>query len=260
MSFVEVLGRSLECQLIPAHQIDRPTLVFLHEGLGSVAMWRDFPARVAQLTGCRTLLWSRTGYGQSSPLPAPRTARYMHEEALDVMPALFDRLGIERPVLIGHSDGGSIALIHAGAYPERVAGLVVLAPHEFVEEKTLAGIRQAGELYAASDWRTRLERYQRDPDAAFYAWHDIWTSPAFRDWNIEEYLPALRCPVLAIQGEDDEYATMRQIEVIAEAVGAGCDVDLLRLADCRHSPHRDQTGAVLAAITGFLARLPLAGG
>ncbi len=259
MSFVEVLGRSLEYQLIPAHQIDRPTLVFLHEGLGSVAMWRDFPARVAQLTGCRTLIWSRTGYGQSSPLPAPRTARYMHEEALDVMPALFARLGIERPVLIGHSDGGSIALIHAGAYPERVAGLVVLAPHEFVEEKALAGIRQAGELYAASDWRERLGRYHRDPDAVFRAWHDTWLSPAFRDWNIEEYLPAIRCPVLAIQGEDDEYATMRQIEAIAEAAPGGAgggDIDLLRLADCRHTPQRDQTDAVLAAIAAFLERLP----
>jgi len=252
MSFVEVLGRSLEYQLIPAHQIDRPTLVFLHEGLGSIAMWRDFPARVAQLTGCRTLIWSRTGYGQSSPLPALRTARYMHEEALDVMPALFDRLGIERPVLIGHSDGGSIALIHAGAYPERVAGLVVLAPHEFVEEKALAGIRAAGEFYATSDWRERLGRYHRDPDAVFRAWHDTWLSPAFRGWNIEEYLPTIRCPVLAIQGEDDEYATMRQIEAIAEAAP---DVDLLRLADCRHTPQRDQTEAVLAAIAAFLTRL-----
>ena len=253
MSFVEVLGRALEYQLIPAHQIDRPTLVFLHEGLGSIAMWRDFPARVAQLTGCRTLIWSRTGYGQSSPLPAPRTARYMHEEALDVMPALFACLGIERPVLIGHSDGGSIALIHAGSYPERVAGLVALAPHEFVEEKALAGIRAAGEFYAASDWQERLGRYHRDPDAVFRAWHDTWLSPAFRAWNIEEYLPAIRCPVLAIQGEDDEYATMRQIEAIAEAAP---DVDLLRLADCRHTPQRDQTEAVLAAIAAFLERLP----
>lgn len=252
MAFVEVGGLSLEYELVPAHQIDRPTLVFLHEGLGSVSLWRDFPLRIAQATGCRTLIWSRAGYGQSAPLAAPRTSRYLHEEALQHMPALFKCLGIIRPVLIGHSDGGSIALIHAGAFPDRVAGVVVLAPHEFVEDKALEGIRRAGELYAGSDWRARLRRHHREPDAVFRAWHDIWLSPAFASWNILEYLPAIRCPVLAIQGEDDEYATMRQVDCIAEALA---DVELLKLADCRHSPQRDQSSAVHDAILVWLDRI-----
>jgi pimeloyl-ACP methyl ester carboxylesterase len=252
MAFIEVNGLALEYELLPAHQIDRPTLVFLHEGLGSIALWRDFPARIAQTTGCRTLIWSRTGYGQSASSAAPRTARYMHDEALQVMPALFAQLGIERPVLVGHSDGGSIALIYGGAFPDAVAGLVVLAPHEFVEEKALEGIRRAGATYAGSDWRDRLGRYHREPDAVFRAWNEIWLSPEFAGWNIMDYLPAIRCPVLAIQGEDDEYATMRQIDCIAEAVA---DVELLKLADCRHSPHRDQPQAVHDAIVDWLERI-----
>jgi pimeloyl-ACP methyl ester carboxylesterase len=252
MAFIEVNGLALEYELLPAHQIDRPTLVFLHEGLGSIALWRDFPARIAQTTGCRTLIWSRTGYGQSASSAAPRTARYMHDEALQVMPALFAQLGIERPVLVGHSDGGSIALIYGGAFPDAVAGLVVLAPHEFVEEKALEGIRRAGATYAGSDWRDRLGRYHREPDAVFRAWNEIWLSQEFAGWNIMDYLPAIRCPVLAIQGEDDEYATMRQIDCIAEAVA---DVELLKLADCRHSPHRDQPQAVHDAIVDWLERI-----
>jgi len=256
MAFAEIGGLALEYELLPAHQIDRPTLVFLHEGLGSIALWRDFPARIAQATGCRTLIWSRIGYGQSAAAARPRTVRYMHEEALQVMPALFERLGIERPVLVGHSDGGSIALIHAGAFPDQVSGLVVLAPHEFVEDKALDGIRRAGKLYAASDWRDKLGRYHREPDAVFRAWHDIWLSPAFAGWNIMEYLPAIRCPVLAIQGEDDEYATMRQIDCIAEMVA---DVESLKLADCRHSPHRDQPQAVQDALIAWLDRIQRAG-
>lgn len=252
MAFIEVNGLSLEYELLPAHQIDRPTLVFLHEGLGSIALWRDFPARIAQTTGCRTLIWSRTGYGQSASSATPRTARYMHDEALQIMPALLAQLGIERPVLVGHSDGGSIALIYGGAFPDAVAGLVVLAPHEFVEEKALEGIRRAGATYAGSDWRDRLGRYHREPDAVFRAWNEIWLSPEFAGWNIMDYLPAIRCPVLAIQGEDDEYATMQQIDCIAEAVA---DVELLKLADCRHSPHRDQPQAVHDAIVDWLERI-----
>lgn len=252
MAFIEVNGLALEYELLPAHQIDRPTLVFLHEGLGSIALWRDFPARIAQTTGCRTLIWSRTGYGQSASSAAPRTTRYMHDEALQIMPALFAQLGIEQPVLVGHSDGGSIALIYGGAFPDAVAGLVVLAPHEFVEEKALEGIRRASATYAGSDWRDRLGRYHREPDTVFRAWNEIWLSPEFAGWNIMDYLPAIRCPVLAIQGEDDEYATMRQIDCIAEAVA---DVELLKLADCRHSPHRDQPQAVHDAIVDWLERI-----
>ena len=252
MAFVDIDGQPLEYQLFSAVQRDRPTLVMLHEGLGSVALWREFPARLAQASGCRTLCWSRRGYGHSAPLLVPRTASYLHEEALRHLPSLLAALAIERPVLIGHSDGGSIALLYAATWPDRVAGVVVLAPHEFVEEKALLGIRLAGEAYASSDWPQKLGRYHRDPDAVFRAWHDTWLSPEFRSWDITGCLSKITCPILAIQGEDDEYATMRQIECIAEAAA---DVDLLKLADCRHSPHRDQPQAVIEAIISFVDRL-----
>lgn len=255
VAFVRSDGQWLEYSLIPAARRHRPTLVLLHEGLGSVALWRDFPAQLAQASGCRTLVWSRLGHGHSAALPAPRTPSYLHEEALQRLPALLAALDIEQPLLIGHSDGGSIALLYAAAWPDRVAGVVVLAPHEFVEEEALAGIRLAGEAYANSDWPQKLGRYHAYPDAVFRAWHDTWLAPEFRSWDITACLPAIRCPVLAIQGEDDEYATMRQVECIAEAAA---DVDLLKLADCRHSPHRDQPQAVVAAIVGLLDRLAAA--
>ncbi|HNC51341.1 MAG TPA: alpha/beta hydrolase [Accumulibacter sp.] len=252
MAFVDIDGQPIEYQFLSAARRDRPTLVLLHEGLGSVAFWREFPARLAQASGCRTLCWSRRGYGDSAPLTAPRTACYLHEEASQQLPSLLTALAIERPLLIGHSDGGSIALLYAAAWPDRAAGIVVLAPHEFVEEKALLGIRLAGETYANSDWPRKLGRYHRDPDAVFRAWHDTWLSPEFRSWDITGCLSKITCPILAIQGEDDEYATMRQIECIAEAAP---DVDLLKLADCRHSPHRDQPQAVIEAIVGFVDRL-----
>ena len=267
MPFVEVDGQQLEYLLIPARRRNRPTLVFLHEGLGSVSLWRDFPASVAEASGCRTMLWSRLGHGDSAPLAAARTPRYLHEEALHRLPPLLDALAIERPLLVGHSDGASIALIHAAAFPDRVAGLVVLAPHAFVEAKALAGIVHAGESYAgeaSGERRRKLARHHRDADAVFAAWHDIWLAPEFRAWDIRDCLPAIRCPLLAVQGEDDEFATMRQIECIAEAVSDSvvdrrADVDLLKLADCRHSPHRDQPLAVRQAIVRFVDRLAAAG-
>lgn len=252
MAFVAIAGQPLEYQIIPATRRHRPTLLMLHEALGSVSLWRDFPAQLAQASGCRTLLWSRLGHGQSAALAAPRTPAYLHVEALQRLPELLAALAIERPLLIGHSDGGSIALLYAAAWSDRVAGVVVMAPHEFVEEAALAGIRAAGKAYANSDWPQRLGRYHRDPTAVFRAWHDTWLAPEFRSWDISACLPAIRCPVLAIQGEDDEYATMRQIECIAEATAG---VDLLRLANCRHSPQRDQPQAVIAAIVAFIDRL-----
>lgn len=251
MDFIDVDGWQLEYDLLPGRYPEQPTLVFLHEGLGSLAMWQDFPTRVAEVTGCRALVWSRAGYGQSSPLLAARTPSYLHEEALR-LPPLLAALGIMRPVLIGHSDGGSIALIYAATFPDSVPGIVVLAPHAFVEDKALAGIRRAGEAYAGSDWRQRLGRYHRDVDRVFYAWHDTWLSPEFRAWDITACLSKIGCPVLAIQGEDDEYATMRQIDCLFDAAPA---VELCPLADCRHSPHRDQPQRVIAAIAGFVARL-----
>lgn len=252
MKHIVVNGLRLEYRDIPAATADRPTLLMLHEGLGCVAMWRDFPQQVAAATGCRVIVWSRAGYGGSAPYAAARTPRYLHVEALDALPALLAALQIERPILFGHSDGGSIALIFAGAFPEVPRGVIVMAPHEFVEEETLAGILAAKTAWTATDWPQKLGRYHVDAARVFSDWNESWLSPPFRNWNIEEYLPAIRCPVLAMQGEDDEYATMRQIEVIAAALPG---TPLLKLADCGHTPQRDQPAMVLAATVRFVAAL-----
>ena len=252
MKHLVVEGLRLEYRDFPAARADRPPLLLLHEGLGCVAMWRHFPERLAAATGCRVVVWSRAGYGGSAPFPGPRQPDYMHREALLALPAFISALGIECPLLVGHSDGGSIALIFAGAFPEVPCGLAVMAPHEFVEEITLAGIRAAREVWQTSDWRDKLGRYHRDPVRVFHDWNDTWLAPEFRDWNIEDYLPRIACPVLALQGEDDEYATMRQIEVIGAVVP---DAEVLKLPACGHSPQRDQETAVLAAIVGFAERL-----
>ena len=252
MKHLVIEGLRLEYRDFPAARADRPPLLLLHEGLGCVAMWRHFPERLAAATGCRVVVWSRAGYGGSAPPPGPRQPDYMHREALQALPAFISALGIERPLLVGHSDGGSIALIFAGAFPEAPCGLAVMAPHEFVEEETLAGIRAAREAWRTTDLPARLGRYHADVERVFADWTDTWLSPAFRDWNIESYLPQIRCPVLAIQGENDEYATMRQIDVIAGQVPGS---RLLKLADCGHSPQRDQEAAVVAAIADFAAAL-----
>jgi len=258
--FAEVAGRRLEYRIHPAHQVERPTLVFLHEGLGSVAMWRDFPARVAQATGCRTLVYSRQGYGLSDPAEGPRRPDYMHREALVFLPGLLDQLGIANPVLVGHSDGASIALIHAGASGRACAGVVVMAPHCFVEDVTLAGIRAAQQVWESTDLPARLAKHHRDAATAadaWRSWQNIWLAAEFRDWNIEDVLPGIRCPILAIQGVDDEYGSLDQIDAIARGAVNSPDVDLLKLADCRHSPHKDQAAAVTEAVLRFVDSLPL---
>jgi pimeloyl-ACP methyl ester carboxylesterase len=252
--FVTAGGHRLEYQLIPAHQINRPTLVLLHEGLGSVAMWRDFPSRLAAATGCRTLVYSRCGYGQSDLPEAPFGADYMHREGRDTLPEVLAALDIEHPVLVGHSDGASIALLHAGA-GNRVAGLVVLAPHCFVEDLSIYGITAARLAFETTDLPAKLGKYHRDVNRSFGLWNEIWLHPDFRAWNIEDCLPGIACPILAIQGEDDEYGTMAQIEAIASGATGSPGVELLKLADCRHSAHKDQTVAVIEAINRFAERL-----
>lgn len=251
MKHIVVNGLRLEYRDYPAAEPGRPVLVVLHEGLGCVAMWRDFPERLAARTGCRTVVWSRAGYGGSEPYAEPRRADYLHREAKEALPTLLDALDIEKPFLVGHSDGASIALMYAGAFPERPVGVVAMAPHEFVEEETLAGIRAAREIWATTDMPKKLGRYHRDVERVFRDWNDTWLSPAFRDWNIEEYLPVIRCPVLALQGHEDEYATMRQIGVIAERVSGA---ELVKLPACGHSPHRDQPEAVLSVLAAFIQR------
>jgi pimeloyl-ACP methyl ester carboxylesterase len=240
----------------PSHhkpQPNDPTLVFLHEGLGSLSMWKDFPEHVAAATGCRTLVYSRQGYGKSDPLQEARQVDYMHTEALQVLPEVLRKLEIENPVLIGHSDGASIALIHAGAAPLPVRALVLLSPHVFVEDLTVESIAQAKVAYRTTDLPARLARYHQDVDNTFWGWNDIWLHPEFRDWNIEEFLPRITCPVLVIQGEQDEYGSMEQLNRIAEQVSS--DVELLKLGHCRHSPHRDQPEQVISAITRFIDQM-----
>jgi len=252
MPFVAAGGHRLEYERIDVGGYDRPTLVLLHEGLGSIAMWRDFPHLLAHATVSRVIVYSRYGYGRSDPLQEPREVRYMHDEALVVLPELFDALSIVNPILVGHSDGGSIALIHAGGSGRAVAGAVVMAPHVFVEDISVASIAAAREAYETTDLPSRLGRYHADVDGAFWGWNDIWLAADFRVWNIEEYLPRIQCPVLAIQGEDDEYGTMEQL---ARITAGAADVELVKLEDCRHSPHRDQPQATLETISRFVDRI-----
>lgn len=254
--FEEIEGVRLECAWVtPAGGADpaRPTIVMLHEGLGSLAMWKDFPAALADAVGARVLVYSRYGYGRSTPLAAPFAVDYMHREGLEALPRLLDRLGIEAPVLFGHSDGGSISLIHAGGARRPVAGVVLMAPHVFVEDLTVASIEQAKQVFATTDLVEKLSRYHDDADRTFRGWNDIWLHPDFRAWNIEEYLPQVAAPVLAIQGADDEYGTLAQIDAIEAGVAA--PVKRLVLEGCKHSPHRDRREAVLEATAGFVASL-----
>jgi pimeloyl-ACP methyl ester carboxylesterase len=251
LPFLTAAGRRLDYRTILPEKAGAPTLVFLHEGLGSLELWRDFPDRVAAATGCGALVYSRYGYGQSDRLEGPRAVDYMHREALDSLPEVLAGRGIESPILVGHSDGASIALIHAGAGSWPVRALVLEAPHVFVEEVTVASIAEAKTAYATTDLPRRLGRYHADVDTTFRGWNDIWLDPDFRAWNIAEVLPSIRCPIQLIQGEDDEYGTFAQIDAIA--AGAGGPVETVKLPRCRHSPHRDQPEATLAAMRRFIA-------
>ena len=252
MPYIDICNRRIEYGCIEVAPAGRPTLVFLHEGIGSIAMWRDFPGRVAHAAGCNAVVYSRYGYGNSEPLQEARDVRYMHDEALAALPELLDQLGLDRPILVGHSDGGSIALIHAGGAACPVTGAVVMAPHVLVEDISVASINAAKVAYETTNLRQKLARYHADVDGAFGGWNRIWLAPEFRQWNIEEYLPRITCPVLAIQGEDDEYGTVEQLRRIGAQVA---NADLVALADCRHSPHKDQPDAVLDAITRFVDRI-----
>jgi len=229
-----------------------PIIVFLHEGLGSLAMWKRFPEQLCAAVGARGLVFSRPGYGQSSPRPHDEQwgLDFMHQQAYEVLPALLDALRVTQPVwLFGHSDGGSIALLHAGRYPERVAGLVLLAPHIFVENITIENIQRAKTDYETGNLRAGLAKYHDDPDSAFWGWNRIWLHPPFRQWNITDEILAIRCPILAIQGLDDAYGTLAQIRGIAECLTA---TQLLEIPQCGHSPHRDQAEQVITAVRSFI--------
>lgn len=247
-----IQGHSLEVRRIPARAPNLPELVFLHEGLGSVSHWKSFPARVAAETGCGVTIYSRYGAGNSDVLIGDRTVRYMHDEGLLVLPELLSKLELKKPILVGHSDGGSIALIYAGSR-ENVRGLILLAPHVFVEDLSVASIAEAKVKYETTNLREKLARHHRDVDRTFWGWNNIWLHPDFRRWNIEEYLPRISCPILCIQGKEDQYGTMAQVEAIGNL--SGDPVEILELADCRHSPQRDQADATAAAIARFVQRV-----
>lgn len=251
---IEWRGRPLRLEYvrIAPQRSDAPLLVFLHEGLGSIAMWKDFPERLCEAGGFRGLVFSRPGYGRSTPRGPEETwdVDFMHRQAHEVLPAFFEAIGLEeKPWLFGHSDGASISLLYAARFPDRVAGLVVLAPHIFVEDVTVANIEQARLAYLETDLPKKLGRYHDDVDSAFWGWNRIWLHPPFKQWNIEAELDAIRCPVLAIQGIDDEYGTLAQIRGIAERVPGTA---LLELPDCGHSPHRDQPEKAIVATVSFV--------
>ena len=251
VSYVQAAGHRLEYKLLGAGAARArhassgdPVLVFLHEGLGSVALWKSFPDRVAEAAGCAALVYSRCGYGRSDRLTEPRGVDYMHREALETLPQVLEALAIERPILIGHSDGASIAFLHAAAHPARA--VVAMAPHVFVEDITVESIAQAKVAFETTDLAARLRRYHDDPVSTFCGWNDIWLSPEFRAWNIEAFLPRVAVPVLLIQGEDDQYGSVAQIEAIARQVAG--PVQKLILPGCGHSPHVDRPEETVRAI------------
>ncbi len=255
MPFVHVDGHRLEYAWLGPDADEGPSIVMLHEGLGSLAMWKDFPAAVQARTGLGVLVYSRQGYGRSDPIEGARKPDFMHREARVVLPALLDTLGVRDPILLGHSDGGTIALIHAGTpgLPgPRPRAAVTLAAHVFNEDVCVASIAAARKAYQTTDLRERLARYHDDVDGAFFGWNDVWLLPEFRDWTIEDVLPLVECPLLVMQGEDDQYGTMAQIEAIC--AGAGGPAEAVTIPDCGHSIHVDATEMALDHIARFVGK------
>ncbi len=245
----------IEYQWLAPERAGTPLIVFLHEGLGSLAMWKDFPRQLCDAVGCRGLVYSRPGYGRSTPRATEEAwgLDFMHQQAQQVLPSLLAGLGVDThaqpPWLFGHSDGGSISLLYAASFPRRLSGAIVLAPHILVEDLSVQSIAKARQTYLDTDLRQRLARYHDDPDSAFWGWNDIWLHPPFKRWSIETELPAITCPLLAVQGLDDEYGTLEQIHGIQRRVA---QTELLEMPACGHSPHRDQTQAVIDAVRRFI--------
>lgn len=251
--FLDLPGGPIEYVDLPGDAGLAP-LVLLHEGLGSASLWRDVPARLHEATGRRTVVYSRHGYGQSAVVTEPREVDYMHREAREVLPRVLERLALDEPVLVGHSDGASIALIHAGTPGlAPLSALVLLAPHVIVEDESIAGIEQARETFLSTDLEQRMARHHADSAATFWGWNDIWLSPAFRSWDITDVLGHVDVPVLAVQGHDDQYGTLHQLDLVEEGVAG--PVRRVHLDDCGHAPHLERPDATLEAVTGFLASL-----
>ena len=247
-------GVTLEYYALGPAPDQAPTIVMLHEGLGCAALWRDFPQKVAQATGMGVFVYSRAGYGQSDGAPLPKPLDFMTREAVDVLPKVLDAIGFQRGILFGHSDGATIAAIYAGSVADtRVRGLIVMAPHFFTEPDGLAESAKAKEAFETGGLREKMAKYHRDPDVAFRGWNDVWLHPDFRKWNVSEVIDYLRIPTLAIQGRDDQYGTLAQVEEIESRSYA--PVDMVVIDDCQHAPHLEQPVPVLAEVAEFAARL-----
>ncbi len=251
---IDIGAQRLEYRFTGPQPDKASTLVLLHEGLGCVGLWGDFPDKLSAATGAGVFAYSRAGYGKSSPVLLPRPLSYMHDEARETLPRLLDAIGFQRGLLIGHSDGASIAAIYAGSHQDhRVGGLVLIAPHFFTEDSGIAAIVEAKKAYDTGDLRARLSRWHADVDNAFKGWNGAWLDPEFRKWDITEFLAFIRVPVLIVQGEDDQYGTVRQIEVAQEE--CYCPVEVTLLPGARHSPQREAPEATLKTISEFVERV-----
>jgi pimeloyl-ACP methyl ester carboxylesterase len=252
--FLEIGAQRLEYRMVGPHPGHAPTLVLLHEGLGCVGLWGEFPERLSSATGAGVFVYSRAGYGQSSPVKLPRPLSYMHDEARETLPRLLDAIGFRRGLLVGHSDGASIAAIYAGSHQDhRVGGLVLIAPHFFTEDGGIASIVEARKAYDTGDLRARLSRWHADVDNAFRGWNGAWLDPDFRKWDITEFLAYIRVPMLIVQGKDDQYGTVRQIEVAQ--LECYCPVEVALLPGARHSPQRETPEVTLEVVSEFVLRV-----
>ena len=248
--FLTIGAAHLEYRMIGPLPETAPTIVMLHEGLGSAGLWGDFPEKLQAATGAGVFVYSRAGYGASTPVKLPRPLDYMHTEALGVLPNLLDKIGFRRGLLLGHSDGASIAAIYAGSHQDhRVQGLVLIAPHFIVEDISVTSIAEIKTAYETTSLRQKLARWHKDVDNAFYGWNGAWLDPKFREWDISEYLAYIRVPVAILQGVDDQYGTMRQVEIATEE--CYCPVDVTVVPGAGHQPHREAPEATLDAITEF---------
>jgi len=248
--FLRIGESDLEYRMIGPQPVEAPTIVMLHEGLGSAALWGDFPDRLQAATGAGVFVYSRAGYGASTPVKLPRPLDYMHREASDVLPPLLDRIGFRRGLLLGHSDGASIAAIYTGSRQDhRVQGVVMIAPHFIVEDISVKSIAEIKTAYETTNLKEKLARWHKHVDNAFYGWNGAWLDPKFREWDISEYLAYIRVPVAVIQGANDQYGTMRQVEIAREE--CYCPVEVSVIVDAGHSPHRESPAATLDAVVDF---------
>ena len=252
MPFIQVAGKRLEYERFGKSIDENPTLVFLHEGLGSLSMWRNFPEQVALKTGCSALAYSRAGYGNSDEAERPRSVAFMHQEAVQVLPEFLEKMQVREVLLVGHSDGGSIALIYSAKPVVPVHALVLEAAHVFVEETTIQSIAALKEEYLHGNLKSRLAKYHPRTDETFLGWSDVWLRPEFVSWNIEEFLPQINIPVLVIQGEQDRFGTVRQVEAIQK--GCAGPVETLLVPECGHRPHREKPQQTLERIVRFIDR------